>query len=56
MFDQAGMVREFVKWDYELRDGRNLADVVDRGFFKAAAMHNLPVLTVVFDNGGWGRG
>jgi acetolactate synthase-1/2/3 large subunit len=31
MFDQAGMLREFVKWDYELRDGRNVADVVDRG-------------------------
>ena len=31
MFDQAGMMREFVKWDYELRDPQNLADLVDRG-------------------------
>lgn len=30
MFDQAGMVREFVKWDYELRDGAQIKDVVGR--------------------------
>ena len=30
MFDQAGMVREHVKWDYELRNGDQLATVVDR--------------------------
>ena len=30
MFDQAAMVREIVKWDYELRDGINLEQVVDR--------------------------
>jgi acetolactate synthase I/II/III large subunit len=30
MFDQAGMVREFVKWDYELRNGHQLETVVDR--------------------------
>ena len=30
MFDQAGMVRELVKWDYELRDARQVDDVVDR--------------------------
>ena len=30
MYDQAGMVREFVKWDYELRDGINVESVVDR--------------------------
>src|SRR5262245_50226056 len=30
MFDQAGIVREFVKWDYELRDARHVHDVVDR--------------------------
>ncbi|MEE2636862.1 MAG: thiamine pyrophosphate-requiring protein [Acidobacteriota bacterium] len=29
-FDQAGMVREFVKWDYELRRGEQLETVVDR--------------------------
>src|SRR5690606_29250290 len=28
MFDQAGMLREFVKWDYELRDAQNLPDLV----------------------------
>jgi acetolactate synthase-1/2/3 large subunit len=30
MYDQAGLLREMVKWEYELRDGRQLADVVDR--------------------------
>lgn len=30
MFDQAGMVRESVKWDYELRNGEQLETVVDR--------------------------
>ena len=30
MFDQAGMVREIVKWDYELRNGQQLETVVDR--------------------------
>ena len=30
MFDQAGMVREVVKWDYELRGGEQLHDVVER--------------------------
>jgi acetolactate synthase-1/2/3 large subunit len=30
MFDQAGMLRELVKWDYELRDGLQLETVVDR--------------------------
>ena len=30
MFDQAGMVREMVKWDYELRNARQLETIVDR--------------------------
>ena len=30
MFDQAGMVREAVKWDYELRNVNHLKAVVDR--------------------------
>jgi acetolactate synthase-1/2/3 large subunit len=30
MFDQASLVRELVKWDYELRDGINIESVVDR--------------------------
>lgn len=29
-FDQAGMVREYVKWDYELRNATQLEAVVDR--------------------------
>ena len=29
-FDQGGMVREFVKWDYELRAGQPVGAVVDR--------------------------
>ena len=30
MFDQAGMLRELVKWDYELRSGVQVEAVVDR--------------------------
>ena len=30
MYDQASVVREFVKWDYELRDGVQVAAVLDR--------------------------
>ena len=30
MFDQGGMLREFVKWDYELRDGIQIEAAVDR--------------------------
>lgn len=32
MFDQGGMVRELVKWDYELRDGINVEDIVGRAY------------------------
>jgi len=31
-FDQAGMLREYVKWDYELRNPTQLEAVVDRAF------------------------
>jgi acetolactate synthase-1/2/3 large subunit len=31
-FDQGGMVREYVKWDYELRNAAQLQSVVDRAF------------------------
>ena len=31
-FDQAAMVREWVKWDYELRHGADLEGLVDRAF------------------------
>ncbi len=37
MFDQAGMMREVVKWDYELRDGLNVEQVVDRAYGIAQA-------------------
>src|ERR1019366_8664875 len=30
MFDQGSLVREFVKWDYELREGQSAASLVDR--------------------------
>ena len=30
MFDQAGMLREMVKWDYELRNGEQIETVIDR--------------------------
>jgi acetolactate synthase-1/2/3 large subunit len=43
MFDQAGMVRELVKWDYELRDGAQMVDVVDRALAIANAQPRGPV-------------
>jgi acetolactate synthase-1/2/3 large subunit len=43
MFDQAGMVRELVKWDYELRDGRQVDDVVDRALSLAMTHPRSPV-------------
>ncbi len=43
MYDQAGMLRELVKWDYELRDGLNLREVVERGLAIAHASPGGPV-------------
>ena len=43
MFDQAGMVRELVKWDYELRDGMQVPDLVDRALSVAMAAPRGPV-------------
>jgi acetolactate synthase-1/2/3 large subunit len=42
-FDQAGMLREFVKWDYELRQAANLEAVVDRALEVAMAEPRGPV-------------
>ncbi len=42
-FDQAGMVREYVKWDYELRDYSQLEAVVDRALEIAMAEPKGPV-------------
>lgn len=43
MYDQGGMVRELVKWDYELRSGINVGDVLDRGLSLAQAAPAGPV-------------
>jgi len=43
MYDQAGMLRELVKWDYELRSGLNIEDVLDRGLMTAQAAPAGPV-------------
>ncbi len=43
MFDQAGMLRELVKWDYELRDGMQVPDLVDRALSVAMAAPRGPV-------------
>ncbi|MBC3193754.1 thiamine pyrophosphate-requiring protein [Pseudonocardia sp. C8] len=43
MFDQAGLVRELVKWDYELRDARQVEDVVDRAVSVAESHPRGPV-------------
>ena len=42
-FDQAAMVREFVKWDYELRSVSDLETVVDRALTLAQAEPQGPV-------------
>ena len=42
-FDQAAMVREWVKWDYELRHGADLENVVDRAFAIAQSTPPGPV-------------
>ena len=43
MYDQGGMLREFVKWDYELRGGINVGDVLDRALGVAQALPAGPV-------------
>jgi acetolactate synthase I/II/III large subunit len=43
MYDQGGMLREIVKWDYELRNGAQLATVVDRALAIAATEPRGPV-------------
>ena len=47
MFDQAGMVRELVKWDYELRVPGQIGDVVSRGVEVAMAHPRGPVYLVL---------
>lgn len=42
-FDQAGMLREFVKWDYELRNAAQLETVVDRALAIARSEPRGPV-------------
>jgi acetolactate synthase-1/2/3 large subunit len=43
MYDQAGMLRMHVKWDYELRSAEQLATVVDRAFQVAMSEPRGPV-------------
>lgn len=43
MFDQGGMIRECVKWDYELRRADQAADAVSRGMELAMASPRGPV-------------
>ncbi len=43
MYDQAGMIREIVKWDYELRYAEQLTTVVDRALAVAASEPRGPV-------------
>src|SRR4051794_30264090 len=47
MFDQAGMVREIVKWDYELRNPGQIADVVARAHEVAMTVPRGPVYLVL---------
>src|ERR1700674_3040579 len=42
-FDQGGMLREFVKWDYELREGQPVDAVVDRALDIAMSEPRGPV-------------
>jgi acetolactate synthase I/II/III large subunit len=43
MFDQAGMLREIVKWEYELRNGQQLETVIDRALAVATSEPKGPV-------------
>src|SRR5215472_7667192 len=43
MFDQAGMLREIVKWEYELRNGLQLETVIDRALSVATTQPGGPV-------------
>jgi acetolactate synthase I/II/III large subunit len=43
MYDQAGLIREFVKWDYELRNAEQLETVVERALAIAASEPRGPV-------------
>src|SRR5207249_1059780 len=43
MFNQAGMLREMVKWDYELRNGVQLETVIDRALSIATSPPEGPV-------------
>jgi acetolactate synthase I/II/III large subunit len=43
MFDQAGMLREMVKWDYELRDGAQIEAIVDRAMSVAMSEPRGPI-------------
>jgi acetolactate synthase I/II/III large subunit len=47
MFDQAGMLREVVKWDYELRVPGQIADVVARAYEAAMTSPRGPVYLVL---------
>ncbi len=43
MYDQAGMLRELVKWDYEMKRGDQAATAVDRALEMASASPKGPV-------------
>lgn len=43
MYDQGGIVREMVRWDYELRDARQLEAVVDRALAMSGSSPAGPV-------------
>src|SRR5207247_7095587 len=43
MYDQAGMLREIVKWDYELRNAEQLETVIDRAVSIATTSPGGPV-------------
>ncbi len=42
-FDQAGMLREYTKWDHELREGQSIEDILDRALDIALSEPRGPV-------------
>ena len=46
-FDQGGMLREWVKWDYELRHGSDLEGTVDRALAISESYPRGPVYLVL---------
>ena len=55
MYDQAGMLREMVKWDYEMKRGDQAGTVVDRALEMANASPRGPVYLSLPQRSAWAK-